>query len=549
MTVPAPRRRRFLGLYLALALAGLTLIALWPATRNDFVEFDDLSYVNDNPHVVGGLSEANVRWALTTTEMGNWHPLTWLSLMLDAHVWGPKNAAGFHLTNLILHLANVLVLFAVLGRLTGAPWRSAAVAALFAVHPLNVEAVAWVAERKGLLAAFFALLALLAYVRYAHSGSWLAYLAVVLAFALSLMAKAVTVTLPAVFLLLDFWPLRRTALLPGEGTSAAPVSWRRLLGEKVPLLALSLGFSVLAPLAQRDVGALRSVEQRSLPSRVANSMVNPIEYLRKLVWPSDLAVFYPHVERPLLAPEVLASALALIALTALALRTWRRGPYGLVGWLWYLGLLLPVAGLVPVGGHSLADRYVYLPAIGLFVVVVWSVTDLLAGVRLRSLALPLAAAVLIGCVVLTRAQLEHWHDPVTLWEQALRVTRDNHRAYHNLGVHYLNTGRVDEAIENLTEAVRLRPEKADWHVHLGGALLRQGKIDEAQAQLLEAQRLQPDLATAANDLGVVLERQGDLPGAAKQFHRAVELDPAQALFRGNEERLRLRLAQHSAATP
>ncbi|HKI35414.1 MAG TPA: tetratricopeptide repeat protein [Gemmataceae bacterium] len=549
MILPAPARRRFTGLYLGLFLIGLTLVTLWPATANGFVEFDDLAYVNDNSHVLGGLSGANVHWALTTTEMGNWHPVTWLSLMLDAELWGPNNPGGFHLTNLLLHLANVLLLFVALLRMTGAPWRSALVAALFAVHPLNVEAVAWVAERKGLLAAFFALLALVAYARWAARGGRLAYLAVIVFFALSLMAKAVTVTLPAALLLLDFWPLRRTPLtpapLPGERADREPASWRRLLLEKVPLLALSLGFSVLAPLAQRDAGALRSVDQRPLVSRVANTLVNPFSYLRKLTWPSDLAVFYPYEQRTLLAPEVVASAVALGGLTLLALWWGRRRPYLPVGWLWYLGVLLPVAGLVPVGGHSLADRYVYLPMIGVCLILVWGTTDLLAALRLRTLALPVSAAVLIACVLGSRSQLPHWHDPVALWEHALAVTRDNHRAYHNLGVHYLNTGRVGEAADNLAEAVRLRPDKADWHVHLGGAFLRQGKLDEAREQFVEALQLQPGLAVAVNDLGVVLERQGDRRGAAEQFRKAVELDPSETLFRRNEERLRLSQAQHS----
>jgi hypothetical protein len=319
--------------------------------------------------------------------------------------------------------------------------------------------------------------------------------------------------------------------------------------EKLPLLALSLGFSVVAPLAQREGGALRSVDQRPLVSRVATSLVNPVSYLRKLVWPSDLAVFYPHVPRTLFEPEVLASAAVLVFITALVLWRWRRWPYLPVGWFWYLGVLLPVIGLVPVGGHAMADRYVYLPMIGIFLLLVWRGGDLLAAARLRVVALPLAGAVLMACVVCARSQLPHWHDPVALWEQALAVTRDNHRAYHNLGVHYLNTGQVDEGAEYLATAVRLRPEKADWHVHLGGALLRQNKLEEARAEFTEALRLDPNLAAAANDLGAVLERQRDLPGAVKHYHRAVELDPREPLYRSNEERLRRLLeTQQSTGT-
>jgi hypothetical protein len=536
---------------LGLLVVGLALGTLWPATANGFVEFDDLSYVNDNPHVTGGLTAANVRWALTTTEMGNWHPLTWLSLMLDTQCWG-TNPFGFHLTNLLLHLANVVLLYVALLWMTEMPGRSAVVAALFAVHPLNVEAVAWVAERKGLLAAFFGLLTLAAYVRYAEGRRWIVYLAMVLFFALSLMSKAVMVTLPAVLLLLDFWPLRRTPLTPasslGEAPSRASVSWRRLLLEKVPLLLLSLGFSVVAPLAQSGAGALRTVEQRPLISRVANTLVNPLTYLRKLVWPSDLAVFYPYGQRSLFAPEVLMSAVILVAITALALWYWRRRPYFAVGWLWYLGLLLPVAGLVPVGGHSLADRYVYLPMIGIFLLLVWRAADCLAAVRLRTLAFPLSAAVLVACAVWTREQLPHWRDPVALWEQALAVTRDNHRAYHNLGAHYLNTGRIAEGAENLKKAVHLRPEKADWHVHLGTALLSQGQLKGARREFAEALRLDPGLAPAANDLGVTLQRMGKLQEAAEQFHRAAELDPSVMMYRLNEEQARRHLPQPCPGT-
>jgi tetratricopeptide (TPR) repeat protein len=505
---------------LALGLAALTLGTLWPATANGFVEFDDLAYVNDNPHVTGGLTRANALWALGTTEMGNWHPLTWLSLQLDARLWG-ANPFGFHLTNLLLHLGNVLLLFAALVLLTGAPGRSAMVAALFAVHPLNVEAVAWVAERKGLLAAFFGLAAVVAYARRARGGGRLSYAAVVLFFALSLMAKAVTVTLPAVLLLLDFWPLRRISNLKSR------------IWEKAPLFALSLAFSALAPLTQQGAGALRSVSERPLAGRLADALVNPLLYLRKLVWPSDLAVFYPHEPRPLLSPLVLGSALALVAVTALALWVWRRRPYLPVGWLWYLGMLLPVAGLVPVGGHSLADRYAYLPAVGIFLLVVWGAAEALAATRLRTLALPLGAAAVAGCAAVTVAQLPHWHDPVALWEHALAVTRDNHRAYHNLGAHYLNAGQTDPAADNLAAAVRLRPDKADWRLHLGRALARQGRLDEAREQFAEALRLDPAMAAAANDLGDVLVQLGDPRSAAEQYRRAAELDPATLYYRCN----------------
>jgi tetratricopeptide (TPR) repeat protein len=520
MSLSPPARRRALLVGLALGLAALTLCTLWPVTANGFVEFDDLAYVNDNPHVTGGLTRANVLWALGTTEMGNWHPLTWLSLQLDARLWG-TNPFGFHLTNLLLHLGSVLVLFAALVSLTGAPVRSALVAALFAVHPLNVEAVAWVAERKGLLAAFFGLLAVAAYARRARGGGLLSYAAVVLFFALSLMAKAVTVTLPAVLLLLDFWPLRRISNLKSQ------------IGEKAPLFALSLAFSALAPLTQQGAGALRSVSERPLAGRLADALVNPLLYLRKLAWPSDLAVFYPHDPRPLLSPLVLGSSVALVAVTALALWSWRRRPYLPVGWLWYLVMLLPVAGLVPVGGHSLADRYAYLPAIGIFLLVVWGTAEVLAAARLRTLALPLGAAALAGCVAVTVAQLPYWHDPVALWEHALAVTKDNHRAYHNLGAHYLNAGQTDPAVDNLAAAVRLRPDKADWRLHLGRALARQGQLDEAREQFAEALRLDPTMAASANDLGEVLVQLGDPRAAVEQYRRAAELDPATLFYRCN----------------
>jgi tetratricopeptide (TPR) repeat protein len=431
---------RRLPLLLGAALALLTLAAYLPTLHNGFVNLDDGLYVTGNPHVQQGITGAGVAWALTANVANNWHPLTLLSHLLDCQLFG-LDAAGHHATSLLLHLANVVLLFAVLRRLTGAVWRSAAVAALFAVHPAHVESVAWVAERKDVLSALFWLLAMAAYGRYARRPSVGRYLPVALAMALGLAAKPMVVTLPFALLLLDIWPLERLGL-----------GWKRLAVEKLPLLALSAASSLVTLHYQRTSLAPLGLDPWSL--RLANAAVSYTAYLGKLLLPSNLAVFYPI---PLAIPAwKVAGAVALLAiLTALAVRTARKAPWLLVGWLWFLGTLVPVIGLVQVGRQAMADRYTYIPSIGLFVAIVWGIAGLVGE---RRAVLATAAAVVIALLVAgTWMQAGTWRDSVTLYRHALAVTPDNYLAHLGLAKALVAKGDGAGAAEQYRAALALRP--------------------------------------------------------------------------------------------
>jgi tetratricopeptide (TPR) repeat protein len=500
-------------------LATIVLVTFAPAWQNSFVNFDDGLYVNENPFVGAGLTGLGFAWAWTTSHAANWHPLTWLSLMLDTQLFGPA-PWGYHLTNVLLHLANTLLLFVLWRRLTAAPLRSAAVAALFAVHPLHVESVAWIAERKDVLSTFFGLLALLTYARYTAAPGVGRYLAVVLGMALSLLAKPMLVTLPFLLLLLDYWPLGRW----GD-------TWRPpagLLLEKLPLLALSAASSVVTVWAQEQGDSFSTLAGVSLPIRLANAAVSYVAYLRQALLPVDLAVFYPYAVRGP-GPAPLAGAVALLAaVTALALWQARRRPYLVVGWLWYLGALVPVIGLVQVGGQARADRYTYLPLVGIFVAVVWGVADLARRLGAVRAVAWLGGAVLAYLMLLSWTQTHYWHDSVMLWEHSLQVTQSNVIAHQALGAALLQHGEVDEAVRHYRIATHLNPRYAMAHNDLGNALLRQGNIAEAVAHYRDAARLDPGRAAAHVNLAVVLLRQGDVEGAVRHGREALRLDPGLA---------------------
>jgi tetratricopeptide (TPR) repeat protein len=505
-------------------LGALTWLPFRQVLDADFVNYDDPQYVTDNPHVRAGLSAESARWAFTTTEACNWHPLTWLSLQLDYELFGLR-PWGYHLTNVLLHIANTLLLFLVFRRMTGAVWRSAVVAGLFGLHPLHVESVAWVAERKDVLSTFFGLLALAAYLGYVRRPGVLRYLPVLLALALSLMAKPMLVTLPAVLLLLDYWPLGR--LRPrGE---AAPVSRALVLGEKVPLLALAAASCVMTVYAQAQGGAVEALEKLPLGLRCANAVVSYVRYLGMALWPGGLAGFYPHPRQALPAAQVAAAAALLAGLTALALAAARRRPYLAVGWLWYLGTLVPVIGLVQVGPQALADRYTYVPLIGLFLALVWGGADLLEGLRCpRGLSAGVAAALLGACLLGTWRQAGLWHDSGTLWRHALAVNPDNYLAHDALGAYLWKRGERTEALAHCAEAVRLNPDFADARFNLSVALAARGQADEAVEQVRQAVRLKPRHAPAQHNLGVALWARGALDEAAEHLAAAVAVDPTYA---------------------
>ena len=496
-----PERGGGCRILISLVLILLTTAAYGPIWRNDFINYDDNVYVTGNDHVKAGLSPKGIAWAFTSTEALNWHPLTWISLQLDYQLYGLR-AWGFHLTNLLLHTANSLLLFGVLQQMTGAVWRSALVAALFALHPLHVESVAWIAERKDVLSTLFWMLTLAAYLRYVRRPSVLRYLLVMLTLALGLMAKAMLVTLPCVLLLLDYWPLGRfqrnndeTPMTNDEGSpkpqDRGPSSfglwhyfvirrWSFVIWEKVPLFVLAAACSAMVIFAQQRGGALESLEQLSLSSRVSNALVSSVQYIVKMFWPSGLAPFYPHPRESLSWWQAAGAGLLLISISALALRLAGRRAYLIVGWLWYLGTLAPVIGIVQVGEQAMADRYTYVPLIGLFILLVWAIADLAAPwPALKVMLLPTTAGALLICLVLTWLQVRIWHDSRSLWEHTLRVTAGNYVAENNLGFTFLQEGNMPEAERHFRQAVRIKPDYARAYSSLGLALDKQEKIPEA----------------------------------------------------------------------
>jgi tetratricopeptide (TPR) repeat protein len=533
MTERSQRR----NLLISLCLAAATVAVYAPVRHFQFTSYDDGDYVYENPQVQSGLTLRGLVWAFTTSHASNWHPLTWLSHMLDCQLFG-LNAGPHHLVNVLFHVASVLLLFHVLNRMTAAPWRSAFVAALFALHPLHVESVAWVAERKDVLSAFFWMLTMWAYVRYVETFNtqrfqperfWgklanVFYGLALLFFALGLMAKPMLVTLPFVLLLLDYWPLDRTQWTASVSSAKAKVPLGRLLKEKLPFLALTVVSCAVTFRVQRMGGIVVSLEHLPIGERVANAAVSPLRYLSKAFWPTGLAVFYPYVKWP--SDAVVAAVAVLVVVSAWVIWEARREPQFLVGWLWYLGTLVPVIGLVQVGLHSMADRFTYLPSIGLFIMAAWIVPCGATGQRVRKLATAATAAALLGVfAVLCRFQIRCWRSSETLFRHALEVTTNNWLAHNNLGYILARTGRLDSAIEQYNEALRIKPDCDEAHYNMGNALTRQGKGSEAVAEYREALRINPDNVKAHNNLGAALARQGKLSEAMAEYAAALRIRP------------------------
>jgi protein O-mannosyl-transferase len=521
---PRASRRRLVELSVSAALAVLTLLVYSPTFHYPFVRYDDPAYVYENPHVQAGLTADGARWAFTTFDCGNWHPLTWLSLQLDAQLYGGLNAGAFHRTNVLLHAANAVLLFLVLSRMTGAVWRSAVVAGLFALHPLRVESVAWVAERKDVLSTLFWALTLAAYLHYVRQPGVGRYLLVVLPFVLGLLAKPMLVTLPFVLLLLDYWPLGR--LRPG--------AVRRLLLEKVPLFGLVLASCAVTFLAQAHGNAVAPVEAFPPAARVGNALLAYVGYLGKTFWPVRLAVYYPHPGAAVPVGPALGAGLFLAAVTTLALGPGRRWPYLAVGWLWYLGTLVPVIGLVQVGGQGMADRYTYVPLVGVFVMVVWGMADLAQGWRLpRGYLVAAGAAALSACAALTRAQVGHWDSTLHLWEHAAAVTEGNGLAHLNLGTCYREQGRPTAARKEFEKAAALEPRAAVAHFNLGNVLADLGQPEEALAEFRTAGELDPDIPVPPNTVGALLQSLGRVEEAEAEYRRAIDLSPGDAYAHHN----------------
>lgn len=505
----------FQNIYLiSLVLALLTIVIYWPVTGNQFVEYDDHLYIVDNPNVASGLSWRGVQWAFTSLDLANWHPVTWLSHQLDVTVFG-LNPTPHHAANLLLHTTNTLLLFFLLARRTNALWRSAIVAAVFALHPLHVESVAWISERKDLLCAFFFLLTLHAYLRYIRQGRYLDFLPVGFFFALSLMAKPMSVTLPFVLLLLDWWPLRRIGIVP----------LRTILLEKVPLLLFS-GVSCAATMfVQHAGGAVMAVEKFSILERAVNVLSSYMLYLWKMVWPFNLALLYPLPDTP---PVVLAifGAIFIFLVTMAGFYLRKSQPYLLTGWLWYLGMLVPVIGLVQVGIQSHADRYTYLPMVGFSLAVVWGMQEMSEKWRHGHAFLKLlAAGVLLMFAIQTRQQVFVWRDSETLFRHTLASTSGNYAIHVNLAVVLWNQGQKDEAIAEYRKSIAIRPEYADIHFLLANALLAQGKTAEAAAEYRITLALQPEFRYAHNNLGVALQRIGHIEEAIVEYKEGLRLVP------------------------
>lgn len=501
-----------------LVLVAVNLFIYAQVRHFEFIGWDDPLYVTQNTEVLNGFSYQGIQWALTTGHAANWHPLTWLSHMLDVQLFG-VSPGPIHFTNVLFHTANCLLLFWILFRMTSAVGLSAFVAGLFAVHPLHVESVAWVAERKDVLSACFLLLTIWAYITYVRRPVPKQYLLVHVLFALALMAKPMVTTLPIILLALDVWPLGRAPLEKGQWRV-----WQQLLREKLPLTIMAIAVSAVTLMVQRHGGTMAGFEVFPLGTRVANACVSYVVYLGKMLWPSDLSAFYPFL--PLPAWAITGSVLGLIGISFLAIRNAARHPYFLVGWSWYLITLLPVIGLIQVGDQSRADRYTYLPLIGIFVVIAWSAHRILRQNRIFEIAAALAAcAVLCVLALSARAQVGYWKNSFTLWQHALESTTRNVHANVNIGFALMDRGEVSSAIAHYNEALRIDPNFADAHNALGVALLGQNKVNEASGHFEQALRIKPSFREAQSNMGIVLARQGRPGEAISYFTRALESRP------------------------
>jgi Flp pilus assembly protein TadD len=572
---------------LVCALLAVAVLGVYgQVVDHGFLGLDDQDYIVGNPTVRAGLSWNGLRWAAVTFHGANWHPLTWLSHMLDCELFGLR-AGGHHLGSVGFHIVTAILLLLVLRMMTRSLWPSAMVAALFALHPLRVESVAWAAERKDLLAGLFWMLTFFAYVWYARKPGIRRYLLVALSFALGLMAKPMLVTLPLVLLLVDVWPLARWR--PGPlgmlGGKAAPgaVPTGRLVWEKVPLLTLSAASAAMTLLAQQSSGAVKSIQSVPMGARFANALTAGVGYLGKTIWPVNLAVPYPHpayLDGDSLGAGLtaMAAAFLLFVITLLVVRQVAKRPFLAVGWFWYLVTLLPVIGLVQVGVQSMADRYTYLPLVGPIIAVVWLLRGLAVGPRGRMLLRVLALTALAACSALSWRQVGYWRDDVTLYTHALRVTERNYLAHNSLGkallaggdldgaqAHFeqarriqpefadvhnsfgvlaIQKGRLEEAVDHFARAIELSPDFARFESNLGGVLARLGRLDRAEHHLERAVRLAPDLVDAHANLGMLLGERGRLARSVEHLRRAVQLDPESPRTRYP---LGLALARHGQA--
>ncbi|MBW2569850.1 MAG: tetratricopeptide repeat protein [Deltaproteobacteria bacterium] len=546
-----------LGIIICLFLIAACLCVYWQITDHEFINYDDGLYVTENSHVQTGLTFESIKWAFTTFHASNWHPLTWLSHMLDCELYG-LNPMGHHWTNLQIHLINTLLLFFILQYMTGAIWRSAFVAALFALHPLHVESVAWVAERKDVLSAFFGMLTISAYIMYVKKKNLLKYSLVFIFLSLGLMAKPMLVTLPFVLLLLDLWPLKRLKLIFNQA-SGKTSNLLLLIREKIPLLVPVVISSILTIIAQQNV-ALRTLESFPLQTRVANAFISYTSYIGKTLWPLHLSVFYPFQENSISFWNTSGSALIIAVLLIVAVNTSKKYPYILVGLLWFLVTLLPVIGIIQVGDQAMADRYTYIPLIGIFIAAAWGGSDLLKKwTNKKIVPAILAISVLLVLTMQSFLQAAHWKNNITLFENAIKVTENNWLAHNNLGIALFSKGKLDKAIYHYKKAINIRPDTVsaiknlgvamsdksnfeeaakyfskalvinseDWDAHykLGGILTKQGKFNEAIRHFEEVIRINPGYAPVYNEIGIIFAQKGKLQKSNDFFSKAIQIEP------------------------
>ena len=499
----------------------LTLVVYWQVKDFNFAGYDDELYITENSHIQPGITFESLKWAFTTFDAGNWHPLTWLSHMFDIELYG-LNPMGHHWTSLQIHIASTLLLFLILQQMTGALWKSAFVAVLFALHPLHVESVAWVAERKDVLSAFFGMLTISAYIMYVKKRNFLRYSLVFIFLSLGLMAKPMLVTLPFVLLLLDFWPLERLKYYSPKQSSKL----FSLILEKIPLFIPVIISSVLTVLAQKEVGALYSFEALPVKTRIANAFVSYADYIIKTIWPQNLAIFYPHPFGMLSLWYVFLAALLVAVISFFSIRSFKQHPYVAVGWFWYVGTLVPVIGLIQVGAQGMADRYTYIPLTGLFIIAAWGMPDLLKKWHYNRIILVIFSIIIIFAFS-TRSyfQIRHWENSTAVFKNAVKVTDNNWLAYNNLGLALMRDGELNDAVLNYKKALQIRPDYLIALDNIGLALYRLEKFEKALFYYSKALKIDPKHAGVHNNIANVLTALGKLEEAIKHYKKAIIIDP------------------------
>ncbi|MFC1515912.1 tetratricopeptide repeat protein [Thermodesulfobacteriota bacterium] len=563
-----------------LFLTAMTLFCYWQVQRFDFINLDDTDYVTENRRVRDGITLEGAKWAFTTNRSANWHPLTWLSHMLDCELYG-LNPTGHHWTSLMFHMANSLLLFLVFNQMTGTVRRSAFLAALFALHPLHVESVAWVSERKDVLSTFFGLLSIAAYIRFVRKRRLFSYFLCMLFLCLGLMAKPMLVTLPFVLILLDYWPLGRfdtdTDVRPPTGGIVWGHRVLDLVREKIPLFVLVFLSSIVTLAAQSSKGAVQTLDVFPFPVRLSNALVSYAKYIYKTVWPLHLSIHYPHPGDALPVWQSAGAGVFIAVVTYWAVRRARAYPYVAVGWFWFLGTLVPVIGLIQVGGQAMADRYTYIPVVGLLLIFTWGATALFENSRWRNGALAAGAVIILSALAIrTYAQIGHWENSITLYENAIRVNDRSDLVHNNLGsalldqdfpdkaaFHFkkalginpvnedarnnlgnllVDRGNFEEAERHYRKILRNNPEHAIAHYNLGILLLKKNQPKAAYLHFAEAIKINPDFAEAYNYIGVLLARQGKFNEASVFYAKSLQINPDLAVVRRNFERNKRRMS-------